>query len=561
MLSSLSIRDIVLIDRLDLAFEPGLNVLTGETGAGKSILLDALGLALGVRGDARLVRQGVAQGSVAAVFDLPPSHPVNSLLADHNLDAAESIVLRRVVSADGRSRAFINDQPAGIGLLRAVGDALVEIVGQFDDRGLLDPASHRDLLDAFGGHDPARNAVQAAWTAWRAAVDALATAEASMAKARSEEEFLRHALGELNHLAPKDGEEMALAETRSLLQHGAKISEALESASHELAGGRPVEAALRAALRPLERQAERIGDRLKPAIEALERAMAEVAEARLLIEGLSADLGADPKRLENVEERLFALRAAARKYAVPVDGLARLRDDFAAQLALIARGDEAIATAARAATETRAAFEQAAAALTALRQKAAKKLDRSIAAELAPLKLDKARFRTTLDALPEPQWGAPGVDRVAFEVATNPGAPFGPLARIASGGELARFTLALKVVLRRASPVPTLVFDELDTGIGGATAAAVADRLVRLASDVQLLVVTHSPQVAARGHQHYRVSKADDGAKGRRAATVTRVDRLDADHRREEIARMLAGATVTNEARAAAASLIAGADS
>ena len=557
MLTSLSIRDIVLIDRLDLAFEPGLTVLTGETGAGKSILLDALGLALGARGDAKLVRQDMAQGSVAAAFDLPAAHPVNALLALHNLDGVGPIVLRRVISADGRSRAFINDQPAGIGLLRAIGDALVEIVGQFDDRGLLDPASHRDLLDAFGSHVLARDATGKAWAAWQDAATALAQAEAGTAKARSDEEFLRHAVDELDRLAPEAGEETELAETRTLLQHGAKIADALATAAQELAGTRPVEAQLRAALRPLERQAERVGDRLKPAIEALERAMAEVGEARLLIERLGADLGADPKRLEQAEERLFALRAAGRKYNVAVDGLAALRDDFAAQLTLIAHGEEAIAVAAAKVVETRATFAQAAAAIHALRQKAAKKLDKAIAAELAPLKLEKARFRTSVEPLPEQQWGAGGSDRVAFEVATNPGAPFGPLARIASGGELARFTLALKVVLRRASPVPTLVFDELDTGIGGATAAAVADRLVRLASDVQLLVVTHSPQVAARGHEHYRVRKGEAGAKGRPAA-VTRVDRLDPEHRREEIARMLAGATVTSEARAAAASLMAG---
>ncbi|OIR09970.1 DNA repair protein RecN [mine drainage metagenome] len=550
MLLGLSIRDVVLIDRLEIAFAPGLAVLTGETGAGKSILLDSLGLALGARADSGLVRPGAPQLSVTAEFSLPAAHPAFALLAEQDLAAEDGLVLRRTVAADGRSRAFVNDQAISVGLLRRLGETLVEIHGQFESHGLLDPARHGAVLDAFGALDVA--AVRTAHAAWKTAQRARTDAEAALARARDEEDFLRHAVNELNALAPEPGEEDSLAARRAVMMHGEKLVEGMNAALQALSGKGEVEAALRAAQRALERVADKAEGRLDPVIAALDRAADETAEARNLLDRVSAGIDLDPRAQEKVEERLFALRAAARKHGVPVEGLPALRQRLADELQSLEAGGEGLARLTAAEAAARTAYAEAAKALSRQRLEAAERLDRAVAAELPPLKLDKARFQTRVEALPEEQWGDSGLDRVTFEVATNPGSAPGPLGRIASGGELSRFMLALKVVLARTSPVPSIVFDEVDSGIGGAVAAAVGERLARLARDLQILVVTHSPQVAARGGQHWHVAKGDDGQGG----TITRVSPLGPDERREEIARMLAGARVTAEARAAAASLL-----
>ena len=556
MLTSLAIRDVVLIERLDLGFGPGLTVLTGETGAGKSILLDSLGLALGARAESGLVRSGQPQASVAAAFLPPDTHPARAILAEQGIEAEDEVVLRRVVTADGRSRAFVNDQPVGLALLRRLGALLVEVQGQHDQVGLADPAGHAALLDAAGALDKPRGGVGEAFRAWREAARALATAREEIAAAQRDEEFLRHAVGELNDLAPADGEEDDLAAERQRLQQGERRNEAIAEA---LASLNPRDrrsanpgTALRHASRALERlpapQAE-----AEPALEALGRALDAMAEAETLLERLAHEGGPDPRRLEQVEERLFALRAAARKHLVPVVELPAFLEALKARLAALDAGTGQVVAAERRAAETRAAYLDAATRLTEQRRAAAEKLERSVARELPPLKLDRARLVVEVAARAEAAWGPEGVDRVTFLVSTNPGQTPGALDKIASGGELSRLMLALKVVLARGSPVPTLVFDEVDSGIGGATAAAVGERLARVAERVQVLVVTHSPQVAARGAKHLSVSKQ---VKAGRAET--RVTPLDAPARREELARMLAGERVTDAARAAADSLLEG---
>jgi DNA repair protein RecN (Recombination protein N) len=552
MLLSLTIRDVVLIDRLDLAFSPHLSVLTGETGAGKSILLDALGLALGARAESGLVRPGAAQAVVAAEFDLAAGHAARAILTEQGFAADDTLVLRRIVNADGRSRGFVNDQPASVGLLKQLGDTLVEIQGQFEQRGLLDPARHRQLLDAFAADPATLAAVARRWEGWRTARNSRAEAETAIARARDDEAWLRHALAELDLLKPEPGEEAALAQRRQLLTHRAQIADAMEAAWTDLGGDRGGARALNAAARTLEKMRDQAGGRLDPAIAALERAIVETTEALALLEAARRADESDEGGLDAVEERLHALRGAARKHGVPVDGLAALQRDFAARLAAIEDGGAGLARLAAEEARARAGYETAAALLSERRRRAAERLDRAVQAELAPLKLDRARFRTQLAPLAEADWGPLGSERVAFEIATNPGAAPGPLAKIASAGELSRFLLALEVVLARVSSVPTLVFDEVDSGIGGAVAAAVGDRLARLGRELQVLVVTHSPQVAARGAQHWRVVKRQ-AAK----ATVTRVEALDPEARREEIARMLSGASITAEARAAADSLLA----
>ncbi len=554
MLRALSIRDVVLIDRLELAFDGGLSVLTGETGAGKSILLDSLGLALGERAEARLVRSGADQASVTAEFELPEGHPANAILAESDIAAEDgALLLRRVLGADGRSRAFVNDQSVSVTLLRRIGETLVEIHGQFENQRLLDPATHRDLLDAYGGLGPKVSGVAAALRFWRAARGTREAAEAQLDAARRDEDFLRHALDELNALDPRPGEEAELADRRALLMHGEKLADAMRLASDELSQGRGVEGALQAALRHLERVAEKADGRLDAAKAALERAAVEAAEGMAELDRAQASMDLDPAVLEQAEERLFALRACARKHDADVDGLARLRDDFAARLAAVEDGGANLDALRREEAEARDNYVKAAEALGAARKKAARKLDKAVAAELAPLKLDKATFVTTLESLDEADWGEFGCDRAVFQVATNPGAPAGSLSKIASGGELARFMLALKVVLSRADPVPVMVFDEVDAGVGGAVADAVGERLSRLAAGFQVLVVTHSPQVAARGANHWMVSKGEKGQ-----AVATTVTPLGEGERREEIARMLAAAEVTDEARAAADSLLRG---
>lgn len=558
MLISLAIRDVVIIDRLDLDFSQGLSALTGETGAGKSILLDALGLALGARGEARMVRPGAAQLSVTAHFALPPGHEAFAIAADQELsiDAGDSLVLRRVIGTDGRSRAFVNDQPVSVGLLRRLGETLVEVHGQFENQRLLDPAAHRLLLDAFGGLQPLAAGCADAWAAWRAARAARQQAEADLAAARRDEDFLRHAVAEIESVAPQPAEEAELAQRRALLMNAEKLGQALQDAGHELdpGGGRGVGDSLRTALRGLQRVAGKAEGRFDAILAALERAADAVEEASALLDRASRDADLDPLQLEQVEERLFRLRALARKHSVAVDDLPRLAAELAQRLSAIDSGEGRLKALAAAEGAAAAHYRHAAEALSAARHEAALRLDAGVARELAPLHLARARFSTTIATQAESDWGAHGWDKVAFQVATNPGLPPGPLARVASGGELARLTLALKVVLAGADPVPTLIFDEVDAGVGGAVAEAVGERLARLAADVQVLVVTHSPQVAARGHHHWRISK--DMA-GEAARTV--VDVLDPEGRRNEIARMLAGARITEEARAAAASLLLGA--
>ena len=551
MLLGLAIRDLVLIDRLDLAFGPGLCVLSGETGAGKSILLDALGLALGLRAESGLVRTGATQAVATAEFALPDRHPARAVLAEAGFDSgSDRLVLRRVVGADGRSRAFIDDQPASIGLLARIGDMMVEVHGQFDRNGLLDPATHRDTLDAFGNYPDALAKLGAAWIAWRDARAAREAAEAAQAKARSDEAWLRHVRDEIAAIDPKPGEETDLAQQRALLSNREKIAEALDTAAAALSG-EGGERAIHAAARALERIRDKVGARLDAALAALERAAIEAAEASAQIDAASREIGSDARSLEAVEERLFALRGLARKHGVAVDALADLGADVTSKLALIEDGGETLGRLQRVEADAKKAYRQAADTVSAKRRVAALALDKAVMKELPPLKLEAARFVTALTPLDDGEWSEHGAERVRFEVATNKGASLGPIAKILSGGELSRFMLAIKVVLARAMPVATLVFDEVDSGIGGATAASVGDRLRRLAKDRQILVVTHSPQVAALGQDHWRVEKSRKGN-----ATVTTAQRLDAEERREEIARMLSGSAVTAAARAAAESLM-----
>ena len=554
MLLGLTIRDVVLIDRLDLAFRPGLCVLTGETGAGKSILLDALGLALGKRAEAALVRAGAEQAAVSAEFAVGRNHPAHAIMREAGLDGdGEAIMLRRLLGADGRSRAFVNDEPASVGLLRELGDSLVEIQGQFEQRGLLDPANHRMILDAFAEHTVSPSALAQAWRDWCEARQREEDAARLLAASREEEDLLRHQLAELDSLAPEADEEDLLAARRTLLQNAERLAETLSETIGELDGKAGAQAALARAARRLERARERAQGLLDAALGATERAAAETAEALASLEATARQLELDPRELEKVEERLFALRAAARTHQVTIADLPGLREQMAARLAKIDAGSQGVEHLARATAEARAQFIAAAQSVSRERAGGAARLDAGVAAELKPLRLDKARFCTVLTPLAEEDWGESGCERVHFEVATNPGAGFGPLARIASGGELSRFMLALKLVLAGTSSVPTLIFDEVDSGIGGAVAAAVGERLQRLGTNLQVLVVTHSPQVAARGAYHWRVAKSLAARE-----TVTRVEELDEDTRQEEIARMLSGRNITAEARAAAASLIAG---
>lgn len=559
MLTALSIRDVVLIERLDLSFDRGLTVLTGETGAGKSILLDSLGLALGARADAGLVRAGAEQAVVTACLSPPADHPALALLREQGLDVEDELVLRRIVGRDGRSRAFVNDQPVGVTLLRRLGETIVEVQGQHEQMGLADPASHAGFLDAHGVPASVRAAVAQGWRAWRGSVTALDAARAAIEEARRDEEWLRHAVEELATLTPQEGEEDTLSAERLRLQQGERRAEAIAAAMAELTPRDRRNAGPAAALRSASRALQRLipageADANHPvagALAALERAEEALAEAETALTRLAIEAETDPRLLEQVEERLFALRAVARKHAVTVGELPALLDRLADRLGRLDTGTAEVETLERAERVHRQAYATAAEALTASRQAAAAALERAVAVELPPLRLDKARFFAEVAPLPEAQWGAQGADSVRFLIATNPGQPAGPLARVASGGELSRLMLALKVVLAAGSTVPTLVFDEVDSGIGGATAAAVGERLARVADTVQVLVVTHSPQVAARGRRHLRVAKAT-----RDGQTATMVEMLTDAQRREEIARMLAGETVTEAARAAANDLL-----
>jgi DNA repair protein RecN (Recombination protein N) len=557
MLARLSIRDIVLIERLDIEFSRGLAVLTGETGAGKSILLDAFALALGGRGDASLVRHGAEQGQVTATFDVPKSHPAAKILADNGLEDASSqesceLILRRVQLADGRTRAFINDQSISVQTLKAVGSTLVEIHGQHDERALVDASTHRRLLDAFAGLERDVAAVEALWEARRTAAVSLEEHRASVERAAREADYLRHASAELKQLAPQEGEETQLAERRTIMMQGEKIATDLREAQEAIGGAHSPVPALSAAVRRLERRAAHSPALVEPAVKAIDAAINSLEEADQYLNAALRAADFDPAELERIEERLFALRAAARKYSTPVDRLAALAVQMAGDVALIDAGAEQLKKLEAAAREAGQRYATAATKLSAARAKAAVKLDKAVNAELPPLKLERASFTTQLEA-DESAAGPQGIDRVEFWVQTNPGTRPGPLMKVASGGELSRFLLALKVVLADRGSAPTLVFDEIDTGVGGAVADAIGTRLARLAGKVQVMAVTHAPQVAARADQHLLISK-DALDKGKRVAT--RVAALAADRRREEIARMLAGAEITAEARAAADRLL-----
>ena len=499
MLAALSIRDIVLIDKLDLEFGQGLSALTGETGAGKSILLDAFSLAIGGRGDASLVRQGQAQGQVTAIFELPKSHPVFALLAENGIEAEDGLILRRVQGADGRSRAFINDIGVSVQLLRQVGQALVEIHGQHDDRALIDPSGHRELVDAFGGLSGEAARVAAAYAAWQEADAERARHEAEIAATRANADYVSHALEELRTLDPRAGEEESLAERRQLMMHAEKLAAELAEALDALAGEGTSGARLAAALRRIERQTSFAPQLLTPVVEALERVLTETNAARAKIEEALALSAFEPKDLERAEERLFALRALARKHRVAVDDLPLLLNRLEAELAALDTSEARAGELAKRAAAARKDYEVQAVALSKARQQAAKRLDAEVMGELSPLKLERASFITNIETVEPAEGGPSGIDRIAFFVRTNPGTEPGPLMKVASGGELARFILALKVVLAARGSAPTLVFDEADSGVGGATAAAVGERLARLASRVQVLAVTHAPASRRRG--------------------------------------------------------------
>jgi len=552
MLSRLSIRDIVLIDRLDIDFAAGLAVLTGETGAGKSILLDAFALALGARGDQALVRQGAEQGQVTAVFEVARAHPVRVLLAANDIPAEDELILRRVQFADGRTRAFINDQPVSVQVMKELGTALVEIHGQHDERALVDAATHRRVLDAFGALEADAAKVARLWEARREAQAAADAHRAEVERAKREGDWLRHAVEELGTLSPQAGEETALAERRTGMMQAEKVAEDLRDAHEVIAGANSSVPGLAAVVRRLERRASQAPSLVEPAVKALDVALTALEETRSHLEQALRTADFDPAELERNEERLFALRAAGRKYNVPVDELAALAARYKSDIALIDAGEDRLKALDAAAREAEAAYRAAADRLSKARLKAGTALDKAVNGELKPLKLERAKFSTEIvsDAAAA---GPNGIDRVEFWVQTNPGTRPGPLMKVASGGELARFLLALKVVLADRGSAPTLVFDEIDTGVGGAVADAIGVRLAKLASGVQVLAVTHAPQVAARADRHYLISK-DALEKGHRVAT--RVTEVAAEKRREEIARMLAGAEITAEARAAAERLI-----
>ncbi len=549
MLRALDISNMLIIDRLELTFQPGLNVLTGETGAGKSILLDSLGFVLGWRGRAELVRQGASQGEVTAVFDLKADHPAQALLEDAGLPCGDELILRRVNTQDGRKTAWVNDRRVSGDVLRALSETLVELHGQHDDRGLLNPRGHRAILDEFAGLAARKAKVRDAWSKKGQAAKALAAAEAAMAAIREEEDFLRHSVAELDLLAPVPGEEAELDQRRRAMQGAEKIREDVVRA-HELLGNQGAASALNDALRWLDGAAGPAAGTLDTSITSLTRALHELDEA---VDGIAAaieGLSFDPLALEEAEERLFAIRALARKHDVLPDELAEFAEGLRAKLNALEAGDADLAALQKDMEKAEAAFGTAAATLTAARQKAASQLDRAVSAELAPLKMERAVFKTEITADTP---GADGADAVAFTVATNPGAPSGALNKIASGGELSRFLLALKVCLTKGQNGLTMIFDEIDRGVGGATADAVGRRLSALAQDGQVLVVTHSPQVAALGAYHWRVEKQVS-----RGMTTSTVVALSDPDRVDEIARMLSGDTITDEARGAARALLIG---
>lgn len=553
MLTTLAIRNYVLIDRLEIEFDSGLCVLTGETGAGKSILLDALGLATGARAESSATGAGEdARAMVAATFDIPDSHPVRDRLVEQDIDfqPGEPLVLRRTVTVEGRSRAFVNDQPVSVAALRSVGDLLVEIEGQYARHGLLDRTNHRTALDAFGGLGDPLDAVRRAWDELDAAETELSAAREDVERLESDGDYLRHAHHELSEIDPRPGEEEELAQARTVMMNSEKIAEAVGQGILALDGDDGVRDRLGGTLRTVERANTQAAGLLGEALEALERAVNEAAAVSDALGAAQAGIERDPERLQELEERLFALRGLARKHGTDVDSLAEVRERMAARLAALDGSGQDIAKLEKRAASARRSYTEKAGRLSAARKRAAAALDTAMAAELPDLQLPDARFATVV--APRAAGGRDGVDDVGFEISSNPGQEPGPLSKVASGGELARVLLALRVALLRTTPVDTLIFDEVDAGIGGAAASAVAERLNRLTEEAQVLVVTHSPQVAARGGFHLQVRKSVT-----RKRATTEVSALSPDDRREEIARMLAGAEVTDEARAAAGRLMA----
>ncbi len=547
MLISLNIENVVLIEKLTIAFDGGLCALTGETGAGKSILLDSLGLALGARAESRLVRKGAEQAQVTALFEITPDHSAFGVLEEGNvsIETGEPLILRRILTADGRSRAYINDQPVSAGLLRQIGDSLVEIHGQFDTQGLLNPATHRALLDEYAGIG---GELSSSWGAWKTARAELERLQSRANNAQEEESYLRQSIEDLDALAPQEGEEETLASLRERLMNKERVLEGLNAAYHALNGE---EDPVRAAWGALDRIADKLGTDGDEAINALDRASTEIQEALAQIQALSADLEQEEHSLESVDERLYQLRAQARKHQCAPDDLPQKREELAARLDAIEHADQHLEDQMRKVEQARAAYIAQAREISTKRGQIAQKLDQLVQAELVPLKLDKARFVTQIASLAEEEWGAHGMDQVRFLVATNPGAEPGPINKIASGGEMSRFMLALKVVMAEVGSAGTLVFDEVDAGIGGSTADAVGERLARLGQERQVLVVTHAPQVAARANHHYIVRK--DGVDDVQTNIIALHQN---EERREEIARMLAGASITAEARAAADKLL-----
>ncbi|RFC66037.1 DNA repair protein RecN [Fulvimarina endophytica] len=554
MLVHLAIRDIVLIERLDLSLREGLAVLTGETGAGKSIMLDALSLALGGRGDGSLVRQGEERGEVTAVFDVASAHPARELLTENGYDNDGDVILRRIQNADGRTRVFINDRPASVALMRELGEALVEIHGQHADRALVDADAHRALLDAFGGLQPMVTEVGEAYRAWRKTKTALDQHLKKVEEAAREADYLRSSVEELSELSPVEGEEEELAETRAIMMRSEKIATDVNDANDELSGSSSPMPGLVNLLKRLDRKRDEVPGLLDEVIERLATGVDAISDAQMALEKALRTLEFDPKALEAAEERLFALRAASRKFSVAVDELPDLAAKMVADLADLDAGEERVRQLEAEVGERRRVYDGLAATLSARRHETAATLTDAVMSELPDLKLERAEFIVSIVSSGEADLGsAAGIDEVEFHVRTNPGTRAGPMMRVASGGELSRFLLALKVALADRGSAPTLVFDEIDTGVGGAVADAIGRRLARLANGVQVLAVTHAPQVAARAATHLLISKAGNAAEDR---VATRVVEIDGETRNEEIARMLAGETVTKEARAAAARLI-----
>jgi DNA repair protein RecN (Recombination protein N) len=552
MLTALSIRDIVLIEKLDLQLGRGLTILTGETGAGKSILLDALGLALGARGDASLVRRGQDKGSVTASYELPLGHAALDFLAAHDIELEGDVIVKRIQTAEGTSRATINDQPVSLSVLRQFAALLVELHGQHADRALINVNSHRTLLDEYGGLEKTLNAVSTAWSAWAKVKDELLQHEEALSRAEVERDYLEHAVKELRALAPVANEEHALAETRQLMMQSEQYVSALEEAENVLAGETAMESRLNAALRRLERRKDSAGQRLDDVCAALDRLLHAFSDAGGAIDDARKLFAFDPRDLEKSEERLFALRAAARKYRCKVDDLADVQAKFDNDLQRLEDGSGILSRLQSAEKLARKTYEEAADDLSAKRRKVAKQLDKLVLSELPALKLDKAKFETAVES-DASKPGALGIDRVEFRIATNPGSEMQPLMKIASGGELARFMLALKVVLAAKASAPVLIFDEIDTGVGGAVADAIGKRLRSLSQDLQIIAVTHSPQVAAKAQHHLLISKQENSKDKRMATTVVP---LKDGARHEELARMLSGDVVTDAARAQATELM-----